>query len=227
MDRVSSRQQTMSFRDRKDAGERLAQSLASYRNSRPVVLALPRGGVPVAAEVARSLDAPLDLVLVRKIGAPGQPELAMGAVVEGTPPLALRNEDVIGALDISDRDFNRVREREIAELERRRQAYLADRPRVDVAGRTAIVVDDGIATGMTVRAAARAAAARGAKQVVIAAPVAAASVAAELRSEVDAVVCVEEPEDLFAIGYFYADFRQIGDDEVRGVLAQLPACAAD
>jgi predicted phosphoribosyltransferase len=215
----------MSFRDRKDAGKRLAEALASYRSCRPVVLALPRGGVPVAAEVAHSLHAPLDLVLVRKIGVPGQPELAMGAVVEGTPPLALRNEDVIGTLDIGDRGFNRVREREIAELERRRQAYLADRPRVDVAGRVAIVVDDGIATGMTIRAAAHATTARGARQVVIAAPVAAASVAAELRGEVGEVVCVEEPEDLLAIGYHYADFRQVDDDEVRRVLAQAPVSA--
>jgi predicted phosphoribosyltransferase len=215
----------MGFRDRKDAGERLAQALAPYRARQPVVLALPRGGVLVAAEVARILHAPLDVVLVRKIGVPGQPELAMGAVVEGTPPLALRNEDVIGTLDISHRDFNRVRDREIAELERRRRAYLADRPRVDVAGRTAILVDDGIATGMTIRAAARATAARGAGQVVIAAPVAAASVAAELRGEVDAVVCVEEPEDLFAIGDHFADFRQVADDEVCRVLAQAPASA--
>jgi predicted phosphoribosyltransferase len=216
----------MSFRNRKDAGEQLARALAGHRDSQPVVLALPRGGVPVAAEVALSLGAPLDLVLVRKIGVPGQPELAMGAVAEGTPPLALRNEEVIAALDIGERAFDRVRHREINEIERRRQAYLADRPRVDVAGRTAILVDDGIATGMTIRAAARAVAARGARQVVIAAPVAAASVAVDLRREVDSVVCVEEPEDLFAIGYYYADFHQVGDDEVRRLLAQAPARAA-
>jgi predicted phosphoribosyltransferase len=215
----------MSFHNRKDAGERLAAALASYTNSRPVVLALPRGGVPVAAEIARSLAAPLDLVLVRKIGVPGQPELAMGAVVEGTPTLALRNEEVIDALDIQDRDFERVRDREIAELDRRRRAYLAGRPRAALAGRTAILVDDGIATGMTMRAAARSVAARGAARVVIATPVAAASVVADLRTEADAVVCLEDPEDLFAIGYYYADFAQVGDEEVRRLLAAAPVAA--
>lgn len=215
----------MTFRDRRDAGEQLARALAPYKSRNPVVLALPRGGVPVAAVVARALGAPLDLVLVRKIGVPGQPELAMGALAEGTPALALRNEDVIRLLDIDDRTFARVRDREIGEIERRRTAYLAGRPRIDVKGRTAILVDDGIATGMTVRAAARAVAARGAGQVVIAAPVAAASVASELRRETDAVVCVEEPDDLVAIGYHYDDFRQVGDDAVRHLLAEAPPAA--
>lgn len=215
----------MRFRNREDAGEQLAQVLASYKDQQPVVLALPRGGVPVAAVVARRLGAPLDLVFVRKIGVPQQPELAMGAVVEGEPPLVLRNPEVIGMLDIDDRDFDRVRDRELVELERRRQAYLAGRPRVDVAGRTAILIDDGVATGMSIRAAARATAARGARPVVIAAPVAAVSVAADLRREVDAVECVEEPEDLFAIGYYYADFSQVSDEQVRRLLAEAPPTA--
>jgi predicted phosphoribosyltransferase len=215
----------MTFRNRQDAGEQLAEALASYRNREPIVLALPRGGVPVAAVVARSLGAPLDLVLVRKIGVPGQPEHAMGAIVDGTPPRVLRNSEIIRMFDISERDFTRVRDREIAEIERRRQAYLAGRPRVDVAGRTAILVDDGIATGMTIHAAARATARRGAKGIVIAAPVAAASVAADLRGEADQVVCVETPEDFGAISYYYTDFTQVGDEEVRRLLNQMPANA--
>src|SRR5512139_3754857 len=151
----------MPFRDRQEAGKRLAAALASFKEQRPVVLALPRGGVPVASEVAEELAAPLDLVLVRKIGVPLQPELAMGAVAEGTPPVTLRNEPLVRALRISDKDFNLVRDREVIEINRRRQAYLGDRPRVEVAGRVAILVDDGIATGMTMRAAVRATAMRG------------------------------------------------------------------
>lgn len=210
----------MPFRDRQEAGRLLAAALASFRKQRPVVLALPRGGVPVASEVAQDFAAPLDLVLVRKIGAPLQPELAMGAVAEGTPPVALRNEPVIRALHIGDRDFNSVRDREVIEIERRRQAYLGDRPRVEVAGRVAILVDDGIATGMTMRAAARATAMRGPSRIVIAAPVAGTDIAEDLRREVAEVICIEEHEHLFAIGRHYADFSQISDDDVRRILAR-------
>jgi predicted phosphoribosyltransferase len=216
----------MTFANREEAGKRLAAALASYKDQRPVILALPRGGVPVAGEVAASLSAPLDLVLVRKIGVPLRPELAMGAVVEGTPSVALRNESVIRALGIRNAAFDLVRDRELVEIERRRQAYLGDRPRVDVAGRVVILVDDGIATGMTMRAAARAVAARGPRRLVIAAPVAGAETVAELRREVDEVVCVEEPADLFAIGYHYADFSQVGDEGVRKILDRHAAVAA-
>jgi predicted phosphoribosyltransferase len=206
------------FRNRQQAGQLLAKVLASYGHCRPIVLALPRGGVPVAAEVAHSLHAPLGLMLVRKIGAPDQPELAMGALADGMPPLVLRNEQVIRLLGVDARDFERVRDREIAEIERRRQAYLAGRKRLDVAGRTVILVDDGVATGMTMHAAAKAVSAQGAMRVVIAVPVAAASVAVELRREADTVVCLKEPVDLLAIGYHYDDFAQVGDDEVRRLL---------
>lgn len=216
----------MPFRNRQEAGTRLAAALASFKAQCPVVLALPRGGVPVAAEVAVSLAAPLDLVLVRKIGAPGQPELAMGAVAEGDPPVTLRNELVVRALRIEEREFERVRDRELIEIERRRQAYLGDRPRIDVAGRLAILVDDGIATGMTIRAAARAMASRRPSRVVIAAPVAALDVATELRREIGDVVCLEEYEHLFAIGRHYADFSQVSDEDVRLILSRQPSLVA-
>jgi predicted phosphoribosyltransferase len=216
----------MPFRDRQEAGRRLATALASFKQQQPVVLALPRGGVPVASEVAEELAAPLDLVLVRKIGAPGQPELAMGAVVEGTPPVTLRNEPLIRALGIGDRDFNLVWDREVTEIKRRRQAYLGDRDRVDVAGRVAILVDDGIATGMTMRAAVRATAMRGPSRIVVAAPVASADIAEALRRDVGDVICIEEHEDLVAIGCHYADFSQVSDDDVRRILRRHALIAA-
>lgn len=208
------------FRDRQEAGRRLAEALARSRVERPVVLAPPRGGVPVASEVADRLAAPLDLVLVRKIGVPGQPELAMGAIADGAPPVTLRNEAVIQALDISERDFAAVRDRELIEIERRRRAYLGDRPRIDVAGRVAILVDDGIATGMTMRAAAQATALRQPSRLVIAAPVASSEIAADLRREFGEVVCLDECDDLFAIGVHYADFSQVGDEDVRQILSR-------
>jgi predicted phosphoribosyltransferase len=209
----------MGFRDRQEAGRRLAAALASLRKERPVILALPRGGVPVASEVADSLASPLDLVLVRKIGVPKQPELAMGAVAEGSPPVTLRNEPVVWALRIANRDFEAVRDRELLEIERRRRAYLGDRPQIDVSGRVAILVDDGIATGMTMRAAARATAMRQPRQLVIATPVASSEIVANLRREFGEVVCLEEYEDLFAIGSHYADFSQVGDEDVRRILS--------
>ena len=210
----------MPFRDRQEAGTLLAAALDSFKKEGPVVLALPRGGVPVASAVAEELAAPLDLVLVRKIGAPTQPELAMGAVAEGTPPVTLRNEPVGRALRISDKDFNLVRDREVIEIKRRRQAYLGDRPRVEVAGRVAILVDDGIATGMTMRAAVRATAMRGPSRLVVAAPVAGSDIAEALRREIGEVVCIEEHEDLFSIGHHYADFSQVSDDDVRRILSR-------
>ena len=216
----------MAFRDRKDAGRRLAGALAHLKDQRPVVLALPRGGVLVAGEVAARLGAPLDLVLVRKIGVPRQPELAMGAVVEGTPPVVLRNKPVIERLRISEREFEEVCARERVDIERRRWAYLGGRPRIEVAGRVVVLVDDGIATGMTMRAAARATAVLAPSRIVAAAPVAGADVAAELRRAVDEVVCVEEHENLFAIGRHYADFSEVSDEAVREVLYRYAGLAA-
>jgi predicted phosphoribosyltransferase len=215
----------MTFRNRTEAGRKLATALASFKDRQPVVLALPRGGVTVAGEIAAALAAPLDLVLVRKIGVPDQPELAMGAVVEGTPAVVLRNGPLIRALGIGDEEFDLVRDRELLEIERRRLAYLGDRRRVDVAGRVAILVDDGIATGMTMRAAARAITARGPLRLVVATPVAASETVADLRREVDEVVCIEEHEDLFAIGCYYADFSQVDDEDVRDILGRAAVTA--
>ncbi|MGO9673266.1 MAG: phosphoribosyltransferase [Methylocella sp.] len=210
------------FLNRQDAGRRLAQALLGYKNRHPVVLALPRGGVTVAAEVASSLDAPIDLVLVRKIGLPSQPELAMGAIVDGGAPIVIRNDDVIFAAGVGADEFDAVCDMELAEIERRRQRYIGDRPRVEIAGKVAIVVDDGIATGATMKAALRAIRKRGPKELVLAVPVAPAETIEDLRAEADAVICLETPEPFGAIGYFYADFRQVSDEEVIAILRRLP-----
>ena len=204
----------MPFINRSDAGRRLAHALAKYKGQRPVVLALPRGGVPVAAEVATALQAPLDLILVRKIGVPIQPELAMGAVVDGGSPLVVRNDDVIRGAGIEELEFQAACESELTEIERRRQLYFGDRERVDIAGRTAIVVDDGIATGATTRAALRATRQRDPDTLVLAVPVAPTDCLVALRQEADDVVCLEEHEVFGAIGLYYSDFLQISDEEV-------------
>ena len=212
----------MPFRNRADAGRRLAAALAGYKNERPVVLALPRGGVPVAAEIAAALNAPLDLVLVRKLGVPVQPELAMGAVVDGSSPIIVRNEDVIRLTGVSEEEVQAVCAEELAEIERRRQRYLGTRARVDPAGRVAIVVDDGIATGATTRAALRALRLRGPKKLILAVPVAPTETLAAMREEADEVVCLEDYADFGAIGFFYSDFRQTSDSEVITALARFP-----
>jgi putative phosphoribosyl transferase len=210
----------MSFCNRSDAGHQLAAALAKYRHEQVIVLALPRGGVPVAAEVARALDAPLDLILVRKVGVPFQPELAMGAVVDGAQPVIVRNEDVISLTGISEEEFESVCERELTEIDRRRQRYLADRERAPIAGRVVIVIDDGIATGATMRAALQATRQRQPRKLVLAVPVAPSSTLRELQDEVDETVCLEDHENFGAIGYFYRDFRQVTDDEVIELLAR-------
>jgi len=212
----------MSFKNRSEAGEKLAQLLTAYKDQQPVVLALPRGGVPVAAEVARALNAPLDLILVRKIGLPSQPELAMGAVVDGGAPIIVRNEDVIRLSSISEPEFKAVCDGELAEIERRRQRYLGSRERVEVANHTAILIDDGIATGATMRAALRATRMRNPRKLVLAVPVASTESLAELRTEADEVVCVEDHEYFGAIGLYYRNFRQITDEEVIGTLGHFP-----
>jgi putative phosphoribosyl transferase len=211
------------FINRSDAGRRLAHALAKYKGQRPVVLALPRGGVPVAAEIAIALQAPLDLILVRKLGVPMQPELAMGAVVDGATPLVVRNDDVIRMAGIEEQEFEAVCSRELAEIERRRQRYLGDRERVDVAGRTAIIVDDGIATGATTRAALRATRQRNPDKLVLAVPVAPTHSIAAIRQEADDVVCLEDYEAFAAIGLYYSDFCQISDEEVVETLQWFSA----
>jgi putative phosphoribosyl transferase len=203
----------MPFRNRAEAGRKLAEALASYKGQKPAILALPRGGVPVATEVAASLDAPLDLILVRKIGVPSQPELAMGAVVDGGQPVIVRNEDVMQLTGISEVEFKVVCENELAEIDRRRQRYLGDRARVDVAGRIAIVIDDGIATGATTRAALRATRMRNPRKLVLAIPVAPTDTLTAMREEADEVVCLEDYEFFGAIGRFYDDFRQVTDEQ--------------
>ncbi len=211
----------MPFADRTEAGCKLAKELAGYKGQNAVVLALPRGGVPVAAQVAEALKAPMDLILVRKIGVPMQPELAMGAVVDGASPLIVRNEDVIQLAGIEEADFKRVCDGELAEIERRRKLYLGGRKRIEVAGRVAIVIDDGIATGATTRAALRATRTRKPKKLILAVPVAPTDSLAAMRSEVDEVVCLEDYESFGAIGFYYSDFHQTSDQEVIDTLARF------
>jgi putative phosphoribosyl transferase len=211
----------MPFRDRLHAGRSLAKALAGYKTQQPAVLALPRGGVPVAGEVCAALDAPLDLILVRKIGVPFQPELAMGAVVDGGTTIIVRNDDVIRLANIDESTFKAICDDELAEIERRRQRYLGSRKRIEIAGCTAIVIDDGIATGATTKAALRATRARNPKKLVLAVPVAPTSTLAELRNETDDIVCLEDYEFFGAIGAYYRDFSQVSDEEVIDILKRF------
>jgi predicted phosphoribosyltransferase len=217
-DRIGERLPMTMFLDREDAGRRLATALADYKSKRPVILALPRGGVPVAAEIAAALDAPLDLILVRKIGVPAQPELAMGAVVDGVQPIVIRNEDVVRLAGVSASEYRKRCEAELTEIERRRARYLQGRQPVELKGRVVIVVDDGVATGATVRAALTALRNRGPKELVLAVPVAPAETIRQLRREVDRLICLAAPKWFAAIGYFYEDFRQVSDDKVIALL---------
>jgi putative phosphoribosyl transferase len=218
------------FSDRADAGRRLAARLLRFKAEHPVVLALPRGGVAVGIEIARALGAPLDVVLVRKIGAPMQPELAIAAVAEGEPPELVVNRDIMELLGVPESHLTELRDRQLEEIARRRALYIGGRPRAAIAKKTAIVVDDGIATGATVRAALLAVRRAGPSRLVLAVPVAPADTIAELRRDVDVIECLETPADLVAIGMFYEDFRQVTDDEVTAMLAEaaraLPAESA-
>src|SRR5215469_7131790 len=206
----------MRFRDRFDAGRQLASRLLPLRGKDVVVLGLPRGGVAVAAEVAHALDAPLDVILVRKLGVPAQPELAMGALGEGD--VRVINADVVRYAGASEADITAVEQRERAELERRIKRYRGDTPREPLAGRTAILVDDGIATGSTARAACQVARALGAARVVLAVPVAPPSAGTTLADAMDELVCLETPERFLAIGEWYEDFSQTRDEEVVSLL---------
>jgi putative phosphoribosyl transferase len=206
----------VSFRDRADAGRRLGAAVAARDLDAPVVLALPRGGVPVAAEVARALQAPLDVILVRKLGAPGQPELAMGAIGEGG--VRVLNDVVIRATAVTASQLSATEEREQRELERRAAVYRRGRAPVEIAGRTVVIVDDGLATGATARAAIAVARAQGAARVVLAVPVAPPDAVVDLAADADEIVTVETPARLWAIGAWYDDFRQTDDAEVERLL---------
>ncbi|HYM72665.1 MAG TPA: phosphoribosyltransferase [Stellaceae bacterium] len=208
------------FRNRTDAGRQLAEKLQHLKGHHPVVLALPRGGVPVGFEIARALGAPLDIVLVRKIGVPWQPELALGAITDGDDPEVFIDRNLATGLAISEDYIKKETARQLDELERRRRHYRAGRAPLDIAGRTAIVVDDGIATGATMRVALQATRRRNPARLVLATPVAAAETIARLRPEADEVVCVDTPDGLGAIGFCYHDFRQVSDAEVVAILAR-------
>ncbi|HWP43652.1 MAG TPA: phosphoribosyltransferase [Blastocatellia bacterium] len=205
------------FRDRAEAGRLLGEELKAYAG-RPdvIVLGLPRGGVPVAFEVARALNAPLDLFLVRKLGVPGHEELAMGAIASGG--VRVLNQDVVQYLGIPDSVIDAVASREQQELERREVSYRGDRPPLDVRGRCVILVDDGLATGSTMRAAVRAIKQQQPARVVVAVPTASSQTCDEFRSEVDEIICARMPEPFYAVGMWYEDFSQTTDEEVKGLL---------
>jgi putative phosphoribosyl transferase len=206
----------MPFRNRREAGQRLAERLSGLRGSRPLVLGLPRGGVPVAFEVARALDAPLDVLVVRKIGVPFQPELGMGAV--GEDGVRVLNPAVLRDAGVTDAQLAEIETRERAEVEQRAARLRGGRPAAPLTGRTVIIVDDGLATGGTARAAIRVARARGAERVVLAVPVAPPDTVAALAREADDVISVEMPEPFFAIGGWYADFTATSEQEVVDLL---------
>jgi len=208
------------FRDRRDAGRTLAGKLGPYAGRTDVlVLALPRGGVPVAYEVARALHAPMDLFLVRKLGVPGQEELAMGAIATGG--VCVLNEQVVRGYGIPERAIQAVAERERAELDRRQKAYRGDSPEPEVRGRTVILIDDGLATGSTMRAAVMALRRQEPARVVVAVPVGAPSTCRDFAAEADEIVCALTPEPFFGVGQWYEDFTQTTDEEVRELLEQF------
>jgi len=205
------------FRDRTEAGRLLARKLREYANRHDVVvLALPRGGVPVGFEVAKALNVPLDIFLVRKLGLPGYEELAMGAIAAGG--VRVLNEEVIRALGIPDEVVDAVAEKEERELERREREYRDGRPPVDVHGRTVILVDDGLATGSSMRAAALALRTKQPAKIVVAVPVGSPETCAEFQSEVDQAVCAVTPQPFWGVGQWYRDFSQTTDEEVRDLL---------
>jgi len=213
------------FRDRAEAGRRLAAELSAYAHRPDVrVLALPRGGVPVGFEVARALRAPLDVFLVRKLGVPGHEELAMGAIASGG--IVVLNEDVVEQFGVSAAEIEMVAEAERRELARRERRYRGDRPRPELAGTSVILVDDGLATGATMRAAVTALKQEGPEHVVVAVPVAAPETCDALRDEVDDVVCAVTPEPFHAVGLWYADFSQTTDEEVHDLLERARDWAA-
>jgi putative phosphoribosyl transferase len=205
-----------SFRDREDAGRRLGERLEQYRDEDPIILALPRGGVPVAYEISRALRAPLDIFIARKLGAPRRKEFGIGAVAQGG--VLVLNERAVEVLEIPEEYIVRAVREETEEIERRLRLLRGDRPEPEVGGRTAILVDDGIATGVTARSAVEALRRRGPRRLILAAPVCAQPSAELLRPEVDELVCLKAPPDLAAISLWYEDFYQVPDEEVTELL---------
>ncbi|MGB3682468.1 MAG: phosphoribosyltransferase [Rubrobacteraceae bacterium] len=206
------------FMDREDAGRQLAGLLSGYRDEDATVLALPRGGVPVGYEIARLLKAPLDVFVARKLGAPGRPELAIGAIAPGG--VRIINERVVRQIGVPEGWIEAVSERELAEVGRRMRRFRGGGAGPEIRGRTVILVDDGIATGMTVRAAIQAIRKDFPRRIVLAVPVCAGATADELNSEVDELVCLQKPADLWAIGFWYENFHQLEDEEVLGLLGR-------
>lgn len=209
------------FVDRVEAGRKLAEKLVAMKLENPVVYALPRGGIPIGVVIAEALHAPLDLVLVRKIGAPGQPELAMAAIVDGPDPQTVINDEVFLAVGSDHEYLERAKRTELAEIERRRQVYFGDHPRVEPKGRAAIVVDDGLATGTTAKAALRALKNQGATRTILAVPVSPVETLADMKGQADEIICLNAAERFWGVGGFYDDFHQLSDEEAVGLLKRV------
>lgn len=209
------------FENRRQAGRLLAEEIERRGYANPIVIGLPRGGVPVAAEVAAKLKAPVDLILVRKIGAPTQPELAIGAVVDGGAPEIVRNEELVRGLGVTENEFKELAKHQLKIIEERRKLWLAGRQPIPVKDKTVIIVDDGIATGATVRVSVHAIRKKDPKLVVVATPVAPPETVEALRHEADDVVCLQTPDYFGAIGFFYQDFSQVSDAEVSRILEKM------
>jgi putative phosphoribosyl transferase len=212
------------FADRRDAGRRLGERLLPFAYENPLVVALPRGGVPVACEVALALHAPLDFLAVRKLGAPHNPEYGIGAVAEGG--VRVIDPEAIAILRISNGTLDSIAAQETEELERRAALYRDDRAALDVSGHTAIVVDDGVATGVTDTAALRALRRRGPRRLILAVPICPPDTEHRLREEADEVICLQAPPNFFGVGQFYEDFSQVSDEEVVSILAEFDHAAA-
>ncbi|MAW80416.1 MAG: phosphoribosyltransferase [Parvularcula sp.] len=211
------------FRDRREAGRQLAEKLLSFAKAEPIVYALPRGGLPVADEVAKRLDAPLDLILVRKLGAPGHEELAIGALVDGGAPTTILHQDVIAELNVPDAYIQSVETDALAEIERRRKLYMKDQPPLPAKDRIAIIVDDGLATGATMEAAVAAMRKAGAAQIIVAVPVAPRDTIEKLEKIADDVIALETPYPFWSVGSWYQSFPQLTDEDVIETLARRHA----
>lgn len=214
------------FRDRQEAGRKLAEEIVKLRLADPVVLALPRGGVPVAAEIADVLKAPLDLVIVRKVAAPGNPELAVAAIVDGNPPDVVLNRTIVEEYDLDDAELRTLVARERPELERRRLVYSRGRRSLSTANKTVILVDDGAATGTTMKVAIRALKRRSPREIIVALPVAPPDTLAELASEANRIICLSKPARFFALSQHYHEFPQLTDEEVVDLLRRDTTTAA-